>query len=360
MKKSMSTSVSKPLMIIGNNISTSRKPLHKFPQPSSQPLLARITNSKLQPEEFTLRCSTSMIERLPTPVPEVARGSSIVATKTMIKKKSLMDRLGVNTPSAPVVAHRRRNSINSVNHSMLGKSRKKSHLPLSHRISSERRSWSKIIQLTLSMPSGPCSPLDPSHHSQNLSGSTSYRERRSTLTLFSLDFYPPLPMTKLPPPLEILTSPSVVVNCPRSSKPTETGPSHGTPLRQPSSVPSLTEPMSCNSTPNISFSFSEPFPTRTPKSSTLTKPSVATPGKSSTLNSLKSGVSGTSKHDTCRKTVQEIMQVPAKRKISPNQTDGLTKCAASGIMAFVNGKPLSAATATSAPSVAETTQARNV
>jgi hypothetical protein len=73
-----------------------------------------------------------MIERLLMPVPEVDRGSSVVVMKTMIKKKSLMDRLGVNTPSTPVVAHHCRNSINAVNHSMLGKSRKKSRLPLSH------------------------------------------------------------------------------------------------------------------------------------------------------------------------------------------------------------------------------------
>jgi hypothetical protein len=151
MKKSMSMSVSKPLMIIGNNISTSGKPLHKFSQPSSLPLLARITNSKPQPEESTSRCSTSMIKWLPTPVPEVDRGSNEVAMKTMIKKKSLMDRLGVNTPSTPVVAHRCRNSINSVNHSTLGKYRKKLSLPLSHQISSVHGSWSKITRLTLSI-----------------------------------------------------------------------------------------------------------------------------------------------------------------------------------------------------------------
>jgi len=53
---------------------------------------------------------------------------------------------------------------------------------------------------------------------------------------------------------------------------------------------------------------------------------------------------------------QEITQVPAKEKdptqIKPN---GLTKCADSGTMVCVNGKPLSAASVTSAPSVVETT-----
>jgi hypothetical protein len=191
------------------------------------------------------------------------------------------------------------------------------------------------------MPSGLCSPLDPSHHSQNLSGSTSFWEQQSILTLFSLDSSPPLPMTKPPPLLETLTSLSVAVNCPRSSKPTETGPSHGTPLQQPSSVHSPTVPMSCNSTPNIFFSFSEPFPTHTPKLSTSTKPFIIIPGKSSTLNSLKLGVSGTLKRNTCRKMTQEITQVPAKRKISTNQTDSLMRCATSGTMVSVNGEPLS-------------------
>jgi hypothetical protein len=97
-------------------------------------------------------------------------------------------------------------------------------------------------------------------HSQSQNGNMSFREWRSTLMPFSPDCSPPLLTTKLPLPLETLTSPSVVVSPPRLSKLTETGPLPGIPLLWPSSVLSPTRPLSCNNTLNTFSSFSGALP----------------------------------------------------------------------------------------------------
>src|ERR1700689_4823187 len=73
---------------------------------------------------------------------------------------------------------------------------------------------------------------------QNLSGHTSSLGWQSTLTSSSPDFFPPLLMTKSPPPSVILTSQLAVANHPSASNPTETGPLLGMPLHLPSSVSS--------------------------------------------------------------------------------------------------------------------------
>ena len=95
------------------------------------------------------------------------------------------------------------------------------------------------------------------------------------------------------------------------SKPTVTGLLHGTPPSPQSCAPSCTVPWNCKSTPSTYFSFSVPFPTRIPRLSTWTRPSAGTLEKSSTLSSLISDGSDTSKPDTSKTTELAIRRVPA-------------------------------------------------
>ena len=237
---------------------------------SNQPLL----------EAHILQCSMNMTSYSPRQALKDFDNPNQMENRIVSSKKTLMERL--NPPHE--ADHLNPSNGNSMIHSMLGRSKKKLHLPLFQWISSAPTPWSKTTLLTLNMHSGPYNLLDHSLHSPNPSGSMSYQEQWSTLTLFSQGSSPPTLMTRLPPPLGISISQSEVANHPRLSKLMETGPSPVIQPPWPSSALSLTEPASYNNTQSMSFSFLEPFWHPTGKSSILTKPYAAMSAKSSMLS----------------------------------------------------------------------------
>jgi hypothetical protein len=190
---------------------------------------------------------------------------------------------------------------------------------------------------------------------QNLSGHTSSLGRQSTLTLSSPDFFPPLLMTKSPPPSVILTSQLAVANHPSASNPMETGPLLGMPLHLPSSVSSPITPKNYNNTLNTYFSFSEPFCIPTPRSLTLTKPSASTQEKSNILNCPNLVVSDTLRLITSKMMVPETGAPPLKRKRSLDLITGPMKPVINGIAESVIGKPLNGGTDTCALTAMENT-----
>jgi hypothetical protein len=119
-------------------------------------------------------------------------------------------------------------------------------------------------------------------------------------------------------------------------------------------------PMNSNSTLDMCFSFSEPFPFPTTKSSILTRPSTATQGKLNTLSSVNLGVSTTSKLVTSRTTELETATIPAKRKRPLSQIADPPKPVASGIVGSVIGVHQNAITDTSVPTAVGNTHTRNV
>ena len=197
--------------------------------------------------------------------------------------KTLLERIGVDDRYPTADLHPP-SDAKLTRHSMLGKSKNYSPLPLSRRILSVPTLWSRITLQTLNMPYGCSSPAVSSCLSQNRNGNMSLQGWWSTLTSSSLDSFPPSPKTKPWPQSETLISPLAEVSPRNMSKPMATGPLLGIPPSLQSYVPSCTVPWNCESTLSTYFSFSEPFPTHTPKSLTLTKQPVITLGRLSTSN----------------------------------------------------------------------------
>jgi hypothetical protein len=351
----VSPTVSKQSRAIGVKVSANGKQLPKLHLQSSQPLLARMTNNEQLPETPTSPCLTSTTAYSPKLVPEDSKTVSKIldSTKgTRFPRKTLMERLGLNN-CIPEVHHLSSSGANLTSPFIPGRSKRKSPLSLFQRILSTPAPWFKTTPLTSNTPSGPCSPQDHYCHSPNPSGRTSFLERQSTLTPSSQDFSPPLLMTRLPPPLETLISPSVVASHPKSYSPMVTGPSPG--MLQPlqSSVPSLTVPVSCSGMLNTSFSFSEPFLSLTQKSSISTKPSAVMQEKLSTLNCLSSVDSGTSKLVTSKTMAPVTVVSSLKRKRSLGLTGSPMMPATSGTAESVTGKLQNANIATYVPTVRE-------
>ena len=140
----------------------------------------------------------------------------------------------------------------------------------------------------------------------------------------------------------------------------ETGLSPGTRPSPPSSVLSPIGPWSYESIRNTSFSFSAPFPTRSQKSLTWTKPSADSSVKSNISNSPMLGDSGILKPATSRTTAQVTKLVPAKRKNLGDRANDPARSVGSGTVEPAIAAHQSAVSATSARSAEETTQARSV
>jgi hypothetical protein len=335
-----------------------RQPLKLSPL-SIRPLLARMTSRGQPLEAHTLRCSTSTISYSPRQAPEVFEELNQRTNGAVRSKKNLMERLGLS--DLPREVNRPNPSdVNSMSHSMLEKSRRKSRLPLYRRISNAPVLWSRTTPPISDTPSGLCNLPDHFPLSPNPSGSTSFQEQRSTLTPFSPGSSPLLQMTRSPLRSGTSIYPSEVANRPSLSKLTETGLLPGTRPHSPSSAPSHTVPARRDSTLSTSFSFSEPFRFRTGKSLTLTKPYAATSGKSSTSSCPSSVGSGTSKPATYKMMEQATVVTPLKRKRSPDRTAGPTKLADSGTAVSAIDELLSADTDTCVPTVGRNTLERNV
>jgi hypothetical protein len=129
---------------------------------------------------------------------------------------------------------------------------------------------------------------------------------------------------------------------------------------QPSYVGSRTVVSNCRGTPNTCFNFSEPFPFRTAKLSTWTRPSGATQGKLSISSYPTLEDSVTLKPDTSKMMERETGVGLAKKRRSISQTEGPTKFAGSGIVGLATGERQNVGIDIFAPPVEEVTQTRNV
>ena len=121
---------SKPLTNIGVKTSVNGRLSPKSPPLFGWPLLARITSKGPLPETLTSQCLMSTTSYSPELTPEDKQELNHTREKSMTTKKTLMERLGVNG-LFPEADPQHPNVANLTSPCMHGKSKKKSHLPLS-------------------------------------------------------------------------------------------------------------------------------------------------------------------------------------------------------------------------------------
>ena len=249
---------------------------------------------------------------------------------------------------------------NSMTPSMREKLLNRSHLSLSHRLSSTPLNWSETTQPTLSTLCGPSLDLPLSLLSQSLNGRMSSADRWSILTPSSPDLSLPTSRTKQHLPLGNSKLLSVLPIHPNLYKPMETGPLQGTLPQQPFNLSIPIGQQNLSSTPNTSFSFLGPFPCPGQvKLSTLTKQSVDTLEKSRISNSPLSDISGTLKPDTSRAKDSAGQPLPTSRKRKMSLVDPLN-LAASGTAAHAAVGPLNVVTNMSASLAVPNIPSQNV